>query len=260
MSKLSTDEIAQELNRSFAEEVEAATRYLHLRSAVRGLDRVVVEHVLKDAFHETIEHAENIAQKIRSLGHVPKLDICVSCPNKPLSGREALREALIFEEAALEVLVVDRGVRLDRTYQLNFGGNSDFLNMLERERLESKKISKTNAVTSMLPYQIGEDNVHVGPSDYVPWLTDRKWCHIRMEGTTFGEVPLNVETKLEVWDSPNSAGVMIDAVRCAKLALDRGIAGPLIGPSSYFMKTPPKQFKDEVAREMTERFISGQET
>jgi myo-inositol-1-phosphate synthase len=157
-------------------------------------------------------------------------------------------------------LFVDRGVRLDRTYQLNFGGNSDFLNMLERERLVSKKISKTNAVTSMLPYQLGEENVHVGPSDYVPWLTDRKWCHIRMEGTTFGDVPLNVETKLEVWDSPNSAGVMIDAVRCAKLALDRGIAGPLIGPSSYFMKTPPEQYKDEVARELTEAFIQGSET
>jgi len=157
-------------------------------------------------------------------------------------------------------LFVDRGVRLDRTYQLNFGGNSDFLNMLERERLVSKKISKTNAVTSMLPYKLGEENVHVGPSDYVPWLTDRKWCHIRMEGTTFGDVPLNVETKLEVWDSPNSAGVMIDAVRCAKLALDRGIAGPLIGPSSYFMKTPPEQYKDEVARELTEAFIQGSET
>ena len=159
----------------------------------------------------------------------------------------------------LTSLFVDRGVRLDRTYQLNFGGNSDFLNMLERDRLESKKISKTNAVTSMLPYPIEDDDVHVGPSDYVPWLTDRKWCHVRMEGTTFGEVPLNLEAKLEVWDSPNSAGVMIDAVRCAKLALDRGISGPLIGPASYFMKTPPKQFKDEVCREMTEAFIRGDE-
>lgn len=158
----------------------------------------------------------------------------------------------------LTSLFVDRGVRLDRTYQLNFGGNSDFLNMLERERLESKKISKTGAVTSMLPYPIQAGDVHVGPSDHVPWLTDRKWCYIRMEGTTFGEVPLNVETKLEVWDSPNSAGVMIDAVRCAKLALDRGICGPLIGPSAYFMKTPPKQFKDEIAREMTEAFIHGE--
>lgn len=159
----------------------------------------------------------------------------------------------------LTSLFVDRGVHLDRTYQLNFGGNSDFLNMLERDRLESKKISKTNAVTSMLPYEIDSDDVHVGPSDHVPWLTDRKWCHVRMEGTTFGDVPLNIEAKLEVWDSPNSAGVIIDAVRCAKLALDRGIAGPLIGPSSYFMKTPPKQFKDEVCREMTETFIRGDE-
>jgi myo-inositol-1-phosphate synthase len=154
-------------------------------------------------------------------------------------------------------LFVDRGVHLDRTYQLNFGGNADFLNMLERDRLESKKISKTNAVTSMLPYPIDDTDIHVGPSDYVPWLTDRKWCHIRMEGTTFGEVPLTIEAKLEVWDSPNSAGVMIDAVRCAKLALDRNIAGPLIGPSSYFMKTPPQQFKDEIAREKTEAFILG---
>jgi myo-inositol-1-phosphate synthase len=158
----------------------------------------------------------------------------------------------------LTSLFVDRGVRLDRTYQLNFGGNTDFLNMLERERLESKKISKTGAVTSMLPYKLEEDNVHVGPSDYVPWLTDRKWCYLRMEGTTFGEVPLNVELKLEVWDSPNSAGVIIDAVRCAKLALDRGIGGPVLGPSAYFMKTPPKQFKDELAREMTEAFIRGE--
>ena len=155
-------------------------------------------------------------------------------------------------------LFVDRGVRVDRTYQLNFGGNTDFLNMLERERLESKKISKTGAVTSMVPYSLAEDNVHVGPSDHVPWLTDRKWCYIRMEGTTFGDVPLNLEAKLEVWDSPNSAGVMIDAIRCAKIALDRGLSGPIIGPSAYFMKTPPKQFRDEVAREMTEAFIRGE--
>src|SRR5687767_6176810 len=154
-------------------------------------------------------------------------------------------------------LFMDRGVRLDRTYQLNFGGNTDFLNMLERERLESKKISKTNAVTSMIPYEIDPDNVHVGPSDHVPWLTDRKWCYIRMEGTTFGDVPLNVEVKLEVWDSPNSAGVMIDAVRCAKVALDRELAGPIIGPSSYFFKTPPKQFRDDICREKVEDFISG---
>jgi myo-inositol-1-phosphate synthase len=159
----------------------------------------------------------------------------------------------------LTSLFVDRGVRLDHTYQLNFGGNTDFLNMLERERLESKKISKTNAVTSMLPYELPKEDVHVGPSDYVPWLTDRKWCHVRMEGTTFGNVPLNLETKLEVWDSPNSAGVIIDAVRCAKIAMDRGVAGPLIGPSSYLMKTPPKQFRDDIAREMTEAFIRGEE-
>jgi myo-inositol-1-phosphate synthase len=159
----------------------------------------------------------------------------------------------------LTSLFVDRGVRLDRTYQLNFGGNTDFLNMLERERLESKKISKTNAVTSMLPYELPKDDVHVGPSDHVPWLTDRKWCHVRMEGTTFGDVPLNVEAKLEVWDSPNSAGVIIDAVRIAKIALDRGIAGPLIGPSAYLMKTPPKQFQDNIAREMIEAFIRGED-
>ena len=158
---------------------------------------------------------------------------------------------------ALTNLFVDRGVRLDRTYQLNFGGNTDFLNMLERERLESKKISKTGAVTSQLPYTLPPENVHVGPSDYVPWLTDRKMCYIRMEGTTFGNVPLGVELKLEVWDSPNSAGVVIDAVRCAKLALDRGVKGAVIGPSSYFMKTPPKQFTDDEARQRTEDFIAG---
>ena len=158
---------------------------------------------------------------------------------------------------AITSLFVDRGVRIDRTYQLNFGGNTDFLNMLERERLESKKISKTGAVTSMIPYELDKDNVHVGPSDHVPWLTDRKWCYIRMEGTTFGDVPLNVETKLEVWDSPNSAGVMIDAVRCAKIALDRKLSGPIVGPSSYFFKTPPKQFRDDVCLEMTEAFIKG---
>jgi myo-inositol-1-phosphate synthase len=154
-------------------------------------------------------------------------------------------------------LFKDRGIHLDRTYQLNFGGNMDFYNMLERDRLESKKISKTQAVTSQLPYDLGAENVHVGPSDYVPWLTDRKWCHIRMEGRAFGNVPLNLELKLEVWDSPNSAGVMIDAVRCAKLALDRGIGGPLIAPSSYFMKSPPEQFTDDEARNKTEAFIAG---
>jgi myo-inositol-1-phosphate synthase len=156
-------------------------------------------------------------------------------------------------------LFMDRGVRLDRTYQLNFGGNTDFLNMLERERLESKKISKTNAVTSMLDYPMDADNVHVGPSDYVPWLLDRKWCYIRMEGTTFGDVPLNAEVKLEVWDSPNSAGVVIDAIRCCKLGLDRGLGGTLVAPSAYFMKSPPKQIPDDQAREGVEAFIRGED-
>jgi myo-inositol-1-phosphate synthase len=154
-------------------------------------------------------------------------------------------------------LFKDRGVHIDRTYQLNFGGNMDFYNMLERDRLESKKISKTNAVTSQLPYDMGADNVHVGPSDYVPWLTDRKWCHIRMEGRAFGDVPLQLELKLEVWDSPNSAGVIIDAVRCAKIALDRGISGPVPAPSAYFMKTPPTQFTDDEARALVEAYIAG---
>lgn len=158
----------------------------------------------------------------------------------------------------LTSLFVDRGVRLDHTYQLNFGGNTDFMNMLERDRLESKKISKTGAVTSMLPYKLDEDDIHVGPSDYVPWLKDRKYCYIAMEGTTFGNVPLKAEVKLEVWDAPNSAGVVIDAVRCLKLAKDRGIGGPILAPSSYFMKTPPEQYKDELARELTEAFIRGE--
>ena len=155
----------------------------------------------------------------------------------------------------LTTLFGDRGVHLDRTMQLNVGGNSDFRNMLERERLESKKISKTNAVTSMLDYDMGADNVHVGPSDYVPWLTDRKWAYIRMEGSSFGDVPLNVELKLEVWDSPNSAGIVIDAVRLAKLALNNGIAGSLEAPSAYLMKSPPKQIRDDEAHEDIERFI-----
>jgi myo-inositol-1-phosphate synthase len=149
----------------------------------------------------------------------------------------------------------ERGVRLDRTFQLNFGGNTDFMNMLERDRLESKKISKTQAVTSQLGHPMAKQNVHVGPSDYIPWLGDRKWCYIRMEGTTFGNVPLNCELKLEVWDSPNSAGVVIDAIRCAKLALDRGLGGTVAGPASYFMKTPPQQFSDDEARLRTEAFI-----
>jgi myo-inositol-1-phosphate synthase len=155
----------------------------------------------------------------------------------------------------LTSLYRERGVHLDRTMQLNVGGNSDFLNMLERERLESKKISKTNAVTSMLDYDLGATNVHVGPSDYVPWLTDRKWAYIRMEGSSFGDVPLNIELKLEVWDSPNSAGIVIDAVRLAKLALDNGVAGALVGPSSYLMKSPPQQIVDDEAYELTEQFI-----
>ncbi|MBI4199528.1 MAG: inositol-3-phosphate synthase [Chloroflexi bacterium] len=153
----------------------------------------------------------------------------------------------------------ERGVKLERTYQLNVGGNTDFLNMLERERLASKKESKTNAVTSQLPYDLGEGNVHIGPSDYIPWLTDRKWAYVRMEGRTFGDVPLNLELKLEVWDSPNSAGVVVDAIRCAKLALERGLSGPLLGPCAYFMKSPPVQYTDEEARQKVEAFIEGSE-
>jgi len=150
----------------------------------------------------------------------------------------------------------ERGVVLERTSQLNVGGNTDFLNMLERERLESKKISKTNAVTSQLDYELARENVHIGPSDYVAWLTDRKWAYIRLEGRSFGDVPLVAELKLEVWDSPNSAGVVIDAVRCCKLALDRGLGGTLEGPSAYFMKSPPVQHSDERARQMVEEFIA----
>ncbi|MCK4331388.1 MAG: inositol-3-phosphate synthase [Dehalococcoidia bacterium] len=153
----------------------------------------------------------------------------------------------------------DRGVRLERTYQLNFGGNTDFYNMLERERLDSKKISKTNAVTSQLDYELEPDDIYVGPSDYVPWLSDRKFCYIKMEGRTFGDVPLNLELKLEVWDSPNSAGVVIDAVRCCKLALDRGLAGTIVAPSAYFMKSPPIQYSDDEARRRVEEFIAGRE-
>ncbi|MCI3949995.1 MAG: L-myo-inositol-phosphate synthase, partial [Acidimicrobiales bacterium] len=151
----------------------------------------------------------------------------------------------------------ERGVRLDRTYQLNFGGNTDFFNMLERDRLESKKISKTQAVTSQLDHGITARDVHIGPSDHVAWLDDRKWAYIRLEGRNFGDVPLNIELKLEVWDSPNSAGVIIDALRCAKVALDRGIGGPLLGPSAYFMKSPPVQYRDEEAHKMVEAFAAG---
>jgi myo-inositol-1-phosphate synthase len=157
-------------------------------------------------------------------------------------------------------LFQDRGVQIDRTYQLNFGGNMDFYNMLERERLQSKKESKTSAVTSQIEYDLGDKNVHVGPSDYVPWLEDHKYCHIVMEGTTFGEMPLKVELKLEVVDSPNSAGVMIDAARCCKLALDRGASGAITAPSSYFMKSPPVQYTDDEARRLVEQFIAGHET
>ena len=157
-------------------------------------------------------------------------------------------------------LFEDRGVRLDRTYQLNFGGNTDFLNMLERERLLSKKISKTNSVKSQLEREIKTDDVHIGPSDHVPWMHDRKWAYIRLEGTSFGDQPLNVELKLEVHDSPNSAGVAIDAIRCAKLGLDRGLSGTLIGPAAYFMKSPPVQFTDEEARQLVEEFIGGDDT
>jgi myo-inositol-1-phosphate synthase len=157
----------------------------------------------------------------------------------------------------LAKLFEDRGVDLKRTYQLNFGGNMDFKNMLERERLISKKLSKTQSVQSQLPQPLPKEDIHIGPSDHVPWLEDRKWAQIRLEGQSFGDAPLTVELKLEVWDSPNSAGIVIDAVRCARLALDRGVAGPLIGPSAYFMKSPPVQFSDEAAREMVEEFILG---
>jgi myo-inositol-1-phosphate synthase len=178
--------------------------------------------------------------------------------NLPLIGDDIKSQVgATITHRVLTRLMRDRGVKLERTYQLNFGGNTDFYNMLERDRLESKKISKTNSVTSQLDYDLGEDNVHVGPSDYVPWLGDRKWCHIRMEGRTFGDVPINLELKLEVWDSPNSAGVVVDAIRCCKLALDRGISGTLEGPSAYFMKSPPIQHSDDEARQLVEGFIDG---
>jgi myo-inositol-1-phosphate synthase len=199
----------------------------------------------------------------------------VNCIPVFLASHEDLRQR--FEEAGLPIigddiksqvgatilhrvlanLFKERGVRLDRTYQLNFGGNTDFKNMLERERLTSKKISKTQAVTSQFSVPLEHDNIHVGPSDHVPWLTDRKLAYIRLEGTTFGGVPLSAEVRLEVWDSPNSAGIVIDAVRCAKLAMDRGLSGALTGPSSYFMKSPPQQFSDEEARRRTREFIDA---
>lgn len=178
--------------------------------------------------------------------------------NLPLIGDDIKSQVgATITHRVLTRLFAERGVKVERSYQLNFGGNTDFYNMLERERLESKKISKTNAVTSQLPYELPARDIHVGPSDYVPWLDDRKWCYIRMEGRTFGDVPLNLELKLEVWDSPNSAGVVIDAVRCAKLGLDRGLSGTLEGPSAYFMKSPPIQYPDDEAHDLTERFIAG---
>ncbi|MFB3093885.1 MAG: inositol-3-phosphate synthase, partial [Dehalococcoidia bacterium] len=156
-------------------------------------------------------------------------------------------------------LFMDRGVELEHSYQLNFGGNSDFKNMLERERLVSKKISKTGSVKSQLDHEISGDDIHIGPSDFVPWLSDRKWAYIRLEGRSFGDVPLNAELKLEVWDSPNSAGVVIDAIRCIKIAKDRGLSGPILGPSSYFMKSPPVQYTDDEARQKVEDFIVGKD-
>lgn len=178
--------------------------------------------------------------------------------NLPLVGDDIKSQVgATITHRVLVRLFRDRGVRLLRTSQLNVGGNTDFYNMLERERLKSKKISKTTAVTSMLDYDIGSENVHISPSDYVPWLTDRKWAYMRLEGEGFGGAPINIELKLEVWDSPNSAGVVIDAIRATKLALDRGIGGALYGVSAYFMKSPPEQYPDHVAREMVEEFIRG---
>jgi len=192
------------------------------------------------------------------IGREPEWQARFAAAGLPIIGDDIKSQVgATISHRVLTRLFDDRGVQLDRTYQLNFGGNTDFQNMLERDRLESKKISKTNAVTSMLDYELGEGNVHVGPSDHVPWLEDRKFCHIRMEGTTFGDVPLLVELKLEVWDSPNSAGVITDAIRCLKLGLDRGLAGTLVAPSAYFMKSPPQQIHDDVARERVEAFIRG---
>jgi len=178
--------------------------------------------------------------------------------NVPLIGDDVKSQlgATILHRTLVK-LFTDRGIKIDRTYQLNVGGDTDFLNMLERERLISKKISKTQAVTSLLPYDIGEKNIHIGPSDYIPWLEGRKWCYIRIEGRAFGNAPINLELKLEVWDAPNSAGVVIDAIRCMKIALDRKISGVLISPSAYFMKSPPIQYPDDIARQMLEEFIEG---
>jgi len=192
------------------------------------------------------------------IGREPYWQRRFAAANLPVIGDDIKSQVgATITHRVLTRLFMDRGVRIDRTYQLNFGGNTDFLNMLERERLESKKISKTNAVTSMLDYDIADGDIHVGPSDYVPWLKDRKWCHIRIEGTTFGDVPLNMELKLEVWDSPNSAGVIIDAIRCLRIGLDRGLKGTLVAPSSYFMKSPPMQIHDDIAYNRVEAFIRG---
>jgi myo-inositol-1-phosphate synthase len=178
--------------------------------------------------------------------------------NLPIIGDDIKSQVgATISHRVLSKLFEDRGVVIDHTYQLNFGGNMDFMNMLERERLQSKKISKTQSVTSQIHGGIDADDIHIGPSDHVPWLKDRKWAYIRIEGREFGDVPISMELKLEVWDSPNSAGVVIDAVRCAKLALDRGIGGPLVSPSAYFMKSPPVQYSDAEARELVETFIEG---
>jgi myo-inositol-1-phosphate synthase len=194
------------------------------------------------------------------IGSTPEWQAKFAAAGLPVIGDDIKSQVgATISHRVLTRLFDDRGVRIDRTYQLNFGGNTDFQNMLERDRLESKKISKTNAVTSMLEYELPEGAVHVGPSDHVPWLEDRKFCHIRIEGTTFGDVPLLAELKLEVWDSPNSAGVITDAIRCAKLGLDRGLVGTLVAASSYFMKSPPQQLHDDVARERVEAFIRGED-
>jgi myo-inositol-1-phosphate synthase len=194
------------------------------------------------------------------IGREPEWQARFAAAGLPVIGDDIKSQVgATISHRVLTRLFDDRGVQVDRTYQLNFGGNTDFQNMLERDRLESKKVSKTNAVTSMLDYELAEGDVHVGPSDHVPWLEDRKFCHIRIEGTTFGDVPLLAELKLEVWDSPNSAGVITDAIRCLKLGLDRGLSGTLVAPSAYFMKSPPQQIHDDVARERVEAFIRGED-
>jgi myo-inositol-1-phosphate synthase len=194
------------------------------------------------------------------IGREPEWQARFAAAGLPVIGDDIKSQVgATISHRVLTRLFDDRGVQVDKTYQLNFGGNTDFQNMLERDRLESKKISKTNAVTSQLDYELAEGAVHVGPSDHVPWLEDRKFCHIRIEGTTYGDVPLLAELKLEVWDSPNSAGVITDAIRCAKIGLDRGLAGTLVAPSAYFMKSPPQQIHDDVARERVEAFIRGED-